>query len=231
MKRNLFILLLLSQVFLCFNLEAQNEHAKVLPELYSYIEESIDLFNSISPERKERLVEIAQYLKNDNNSPKIELTFICTHNSRRSHLSQVWAQTAAEWYVLKNVQTYSGGTESTAFNPRAVAALSRAGFLIDKGEGENPKYSVAFGSEVEPMICFSKKYDHPENPQKGFIAIMTCSDADRNCPVVSGSSARFSIPYIDPKVSDGTTEEAATYDERCRQISVEMLYLMSKTAE
>lgn len=209
----------------------KNIHLSIQPELESYIQESVAAFGAISKERKSKIQEIAEYLNNEHSSPKIQLTFICTHNSRRSHLSQIWAQTAADWYQNDGVTTFSGGTESTAFNPRAVAALERAGFLIDKGEGDNPKYLVATDSDAQPMTCFSKKYSHPENPQNDFIAVMTCSDADKKCPVVSGAEARFSLPFIDPKVSDGTAEEEETYDLRCRQISVEMLYLMSLIAQ
>ncbi|MCK4776283.1 MAG: protein-tyrosine-phosphatase, partial [Candidatus Krumholzibacteria bacterium] len=60
-----------------------------------------------------------------------------------------------------------------------------------------------------------------------FCAVMTCSQADKNCPVVVGASMRVAIPYDDPKAFDGTDQEAANYDERCRQISREMLYLFS----
>jgi hypothetical protein len=59
---------------------------------------------------------------------------------------------------------------------------------------------------------------------------MTCSSADKGCPLVYGSDARFSVPYVDPKVSDGTPEEAATYDARLRQIGTEMLYVMGHAA-
>ena len=59
---------------------------------------------------------------------------------------------------------------------------------------------------------------------------MTCSQADRGCPIVYGSAARFSTPYVDPKVSDGTPEEVGTYDERCAEIARDMLYVMSVAA-
>jgi hypothetical protein len=43
---------------------------------------------------------------------------------------------------------------------------------------------------------------------------------------VKGANFRVAIPYVDPKVSDGKPEEAATYDERCLQIATEMLWVM-----
>jgi arsenate reductase (thioredoxin) len=59
---------------------------------------------------------------------------------------------------------------------------------------------------------------------------MTCDEADQDCPFVKGAALRISLPYEDPKVADGTPEEAARYDARSRQIATEMLYLFSKVA-
>jgi arsenate reductase len=128
------------------------------------------------------------------------------------------------------VETFSGGTEATAFNPRAVAALRRAGFSIQQGFGGNPIYKVG------PMLgdyaweCFSKKFDDQANPQSNFMAIMTCSEADKACPLVPGADFRAGLTYLDPKLSDGTAAEAQTYDERCMQIGAEMYYLFSKVS-
>ncbi len=159
------------------------------------------------------------------------LTFICTHNSRRSHLAQIWAQAAAAHYGVPHVATFSGGTESTAFNPRAVAALKRAGFDIPEPEAApNTRYRVAFSEGAEPLVCFSKVYTDAPKPAGEFCAVMTCSDADENCPMVAGAAARFAIPYDDPKAFDGTPQETEKYDERCRQIAREMLYLMSRVS-
>ena len=165
----------------------------------------------------------------------VDLTFICTHNSRRSHLAQVWAQVAADVAGLEGVRTFSGGTEATACNPRTVAAMTRAGFVVVVGDtlhgATNPTYEVSAGPGLAPMRCFSKTYAHGANPGEGFGAVMTCSSADRGCPLVYGSAARFSTPYLDPKTSDGTAEEDSTYDARLRQIGAEMLYVMGRVAE
>ncbi len=187
-------------------------------------------FDSISEERKEILSKLSDYIKTKSDKgEEINLTFICTHNSRRSHMSQIWAQTAAEYYGVKNVFTYSGGTEATAFNPRAVKALKKAGFSIEKtGEAKNPVYLVSYDDHhKEPLKCFSKKYSDEFNPQENFIAVMTCTDADEACPVVFGAEARFSIPFEDPKKFDGTDKEEMMYDQRCKQIATELLYVFS----
>lgn len=181
--------------------------------------------------RKELLQRFAAYLDARRNEDRIALNFICTHNSRRSHLAQIWAATAAHYYGIQQVRTFSGGTEATAFNPRAVAAMQRAGFHIEAGVGDNPIYAVSYASDADPLECFSKVYDHETNPKAKFAAIMTCSDADENCPFIPGVDLRLALTYEDPKSADGTAEETARYDERVRQIGREIFYAFSLVNE
>lgn len=197
-------------------------------KLISTIEELKQGFDSIPSNRKELLSEVADFIKKElGENGSVKLNFICTHNSRRSHLAQIWAQTAAENYKINGVETYSGGTEATAFNPNAVAAVERAGFEVENPGGDNPKYRIRFADNAEPMICFSKTFDDSANPSEEFAAIMTCSDADENCPFVPGAKFRKPITYRDPKEADGTDREKETYDERCLQIGTDMFYMMS----
>lgn len=198
------------------------------PKLKTYITQLGSDFDSIPSERKEQLREVADYIRSTKESGEAaRLNFICTHNSRRSHLAQIWTQTAAKYYEIEDIETYSGGTEATAFNPRAVAAVERAGFEVNNPGGDNPRYEVSFSDDAKPMICFSKKFDDDFNPNKNFAAIMTCSDADENCPFVPGAEFREPITYVDPKEADGTDREAEVYDERCGQIATEMFYMMN----
>ncbi len=182
------------------------------------------------PDRLELLEPLAQAIAAHEG---LQATFVCTHNSRRSHLSQIWAQAAAWHYGLDDVATFSGGTEATAFNPRAVAALQRAGFTIEAEDPEahNPVYRVTFDDDHPAMRCFSKCYADPCNPDSDFAAVMTCADADDACPLVEGATHRFAITYVDPKEADGTSTEAATYDQRCAQIAREMLWVMRRAAQ
>jgi arsenate reductase len=160
-------------------------------------------------------------------SENVNLNFICTHNSRRSQMAQIWAQTAAEYYGIPNVKCFSGGTEATAFNPRAVKAIRDYGFsVLQKDESENPVYLVYYSDEKEPLKCFSKIYNDEFNPQVNFTAIMTCSQAEENCPIVYGAVSRFPIQYDDPKEFDGTDLEEEKYQERFEQIGIEMIYTM-----
>jgi arsenate reductase (thioredoxin) len=204
------------------------------PELLRYINERIREFEAIPTERKMDLAKVASYIQDHlAKSAPAKLTFICTHNSRRSHLSQIWAQVAAEYYGLVGVETFSGGTEATAFNPRAVAAMQRCGLKIvaDDLSATNPRYSVYHSDASSPQICFSKAYGDPPNPSRGYCAVMTCSQADDACPLVMGCDLRMPIRYEDPKVADDTEFEAQRYDERSAQICTEMLFMMSKVGQ
>lgn len=191
-------------------------------------------FEQLPEDRKSRLREIAQYVTSRITANEVaNLTFICTHNSRRSHMSQIWAQAAAAFHRIPKVRCYSGGTEATAFHPNAVRAMRKAGFEITpRPDHDNPVYEITFAAEVDPLLIFSKTYDDEANPQSDFAAIMTCAHADENCPVVLGAAFRAAIPYDDPKEADGTPQEEQIYDDRCRQIATEMSYLFSSvTAE
>lgn len=195
------------------------------------IDELVLRFDAIPDDRRSTLELVATFVAERLASRKpIELTFICTHNSRRSQMAQVWAAVAAAHYDVTGVATYSGGTEVTAFNLRAVQAMRRAGFVIEDPGGDNPHYRVRYSDDAPMVDCFSKTYDDAINPKSDFVAVMTCSQADEACPVVHGAALRVLIRYDDPKASDGTSEEAKTYDARCRQIGTEMLYLISRAS-
>jgi arsenate reductase len=187
-------------------------------------------FNQISEERKTILQPLVDYIQNKvNNKQSIILNLICTHNSRRSHLSQVWAQTAAANYNIQNVSCYSGGTEATALFPMVAETLQHSGFKVKAiSEGQNPVYSIKFASNELPVICFSKTYDDDFNPESEFVAIMTCSQADGGCPFIAGAEKRIPITFEDPKVSDGTSEQKNVYLERSLQIGTEMFYVFSQ---
>jgi arsenate reductase len=185
---------------------------------------------SVSNERKEILQPLIEYIQDKVNSKEeIRLNFICTHNSRRSHLSQIWAQTMAFHFRIKNVFCYSGGTEATAMFPKVASTLMQHGFQIQKlAENSNPVYTVKFDENQHPIICFSKAYFDDFNPKSKFGAIMTCTNADEGCPMVFGAEARFPIKYDDPKAFDGTELMNEKYTERSIQIASEMYYVFSQ---
>lgn len=182
---------------------------------------------NIKGERKEQLKPLVEYIQNKiNNNETIRLNFICTHNSRRSHLSQIWAQTMAFHFGIKSIFCYSGGTEATAMFPKVAETLINQGFHIQKlSESENPVYGVKYAKNENPIICFSKTYDNSFNPKSDFGAIVTCNNADENCPIVLGSDQRFSIKYNDPKAYDGTDLQTEKYTERSLEIGQEMWFV------
>jgi protein-tyrosine phosphatase/arsenate reductase len=186
-------------------------------------------FESISSDRKVLLEKISSYIqqKKDAKSP-IQLIYVCTHNSRRSHFGQIWAAVAAEYFGVNEVSTFSGGTEATAFNPNAIQALRGLGFEITEMDTTlNTKYEVDFGGS-KPIVCFSKVYDDASNPSSNFAAIMTCGDAEENCPFIPGVELRIGTTYDDPKSFDGTDFQDEKYIERALQIGLETLYVFSK---
>ena len=185
---------------------------------------------TVPKDRKDVLLTLVEYIQNKvNANEEIRLNFICTHNSRRSHLSQIWAQTMAFHFGIKNVFCYSGGTEATAMFPKVAETLTNQGFEIQKiSQEQNPVYAIKFDANQHPVICFSKTYFDDFNPKNNFGAIMTCSNADEGCPMVFGAEARFPIKYDDPKAFDGTEQMNEKYTERSLQIASEMYFVFSQ---
>ena len=198
-----------------------------ISNLYPELKEKIRELEAheIPENRKEILKPLISFIRQKKNEEKpVLLNFICTHNSRRSQLGQVWAKAISAHFGIET-ECFSGGTEETAFHQNARAALSRAGFQIENGDGTNPHFKVSYAENEKPLICFSKLYDSEENPSTGFAAVMTCSHADENCPFIPGADARIVLDYRDPKESDGTPQAAEKYDERSDQIASEMIFV------
>ena len=198
--------------------------------IQKYCDDRIAEFSSISDERKTLLTKLANYISEKSKKAEpIHLVYICTHNSRRSHFGQVWAHIASRYFDVPNVFTYSGGTEATSFNINAINALKRVGFEISSEDSisSNPRYHLRFDDSEAPIICFSKVYDHIDNASSGFAAIMTCSDAEQNCPFIPGVELRIGTTYDDPKAFDHTPQQDEKYSERCAQIAREVLFVFS----
>ena len=214
----------------CSGVHQSMTNEKMLPSLQPYVNEVAHELDKVPAERKAVLNEIVATVSSQLADGKTaDLTFICTHNSRRSHMSQIWSQTAAYYYGLNNVRAFSGGTEATACNCRTITAMRSAGFDIkDATTGDNPIYLVRYAEDRPAIRAYSKLYNTDDNPKRDFIALMTCSAADKSCPVVYGSIARYAIHYVDPRLCDDTPTETAAYNERCREIAREMFYIMSE---
>jgi len=157
---------------------------------------------------------------------KVNINYICTHNSRRSQLSQVWSSYAAYYFKLTEVKSFSGGTAVTAFFRNTVKTLQDVGFTfqISKFSHENPVYAINYKNGINPIIGFSKLYDDTHN-EKPFIAITTCSNADENCPFIPDAIQRFHLPFNDPKAFDNTLIQSEKYLEANKQIAGEIHYI------
>ncbi|MDM1408815.1 protein-tyrosine-phosphatase [Myroides sp. DF42-4-2] len=184
----------------------------------------------ISDSRKKVLAPLVAYIQSkvDSKSP-IRINFICTHNSRRSHLAQIWMQVAASYYAIPNVTCFSGGTEQTAMYPMVVTVLKEQGLAVFKiAAGENPIYAIKYDDNEVPIIGFSKKYDATFNPSSDFAAVLTCSQADGGCPFIAGAERRIPMTFEDPKEFDGTVNQKEGYYNRSLEIASEMFYILSQ---
>ena len=185
--------------------------------------------NSIPEERKARLQSLIEYIQDKVTMGElINLNFICTHNSRRSHLAQIWAQTMACYFNIDQLFCFSGGTEATALYPSIKDTLERQGFEFEiSSAGKNPHYHLLFSDDAPAIVAFSKKYDAPFNPSSNFAAIITCSHADENCPMIVGAEKRILMSYEDPKKYDNSSQEIEGYAACSIQIACEMYYVFS----
>ena len=183
----------------------------------------------LSVERKELLLKISEGIATEyTKSNVVNLNFICTHNSRRSQLGQVWGFFAANFFNL-NINSFSGGTEVTAIFKNTVKTLQSVGFdfKLENFSHQNPKYRISFKESKKSIFGFSKRYDDAEN-KNPFIAITTCNNADTNCPFIPEAIYRFHLPFVDPKASDNTDKQEETYLKTNRQIAAEIYFILSE---
>jgi hypothetical protein len=201
-------------------------------KLKTYIQKVILDIDKIPDKRKKLLSDIVDYIKQGClNENRANIIFICTHNSRRSQLAQCWSIASYQYYKLKNIKFFSGGLEITSFNLNTLKALKRSGFIIDQKGQKEHTYLLKTSKNSGGQKFFSKMYDYKSNPKRKFLAIMTCSDADKKCPVVRGADKRTFLPYQDPRISDGSGLEKSAYDQSCYLIAQEMFYIMKKARE
>ena len=197
-------------------------------ELRKYIQSTAQQAVLIEEERKQNLLQIAEVISRSlKKGNDVNIMAICTHNSRRSQLMEVWIRVGCIFLNRSDIRSFSGGTEATAFNPRMVHALKSKGFpLITIEEGENPHFVLDLDTPTSNQRLFSKKYSHTFNPQKDYIALMVCDHADQNCPIVFGASERLALKYKDPKEYDDTPNEEQAYLDKVDEIGREVLFLL-----
>lgn len=198
--------------------------------LVDYISKRLTEFGRITQDRRPSLERLATLIAGRRaTSRDTKVVFVCTHNSRRSQLAQVWATAAVHHFAIAGIDALSAGTRATEVDRRAIETLERAGFTWTQSNGHNPTYTVRVGSTDQTLPLFSKTLSDSFEATTDFIAVITCSNADLACPVIEGASDRLSLSYDDPRAADGSSYETDIYDECCRSISREMLYVFSKT--
>lgn len=182
---------------------------------------------TIDENRKQLLKSIAIYIaKQVTANKKVNLNYICTHNSRRSQLTQVWSSYATNYYKFSDINSFSGGTVATAFYRNTVKTLQEVGFTfqIIEFSHQNPVYAINYKNGINPIVGFSKLYDDEYN-KKPFIAITTCSNAAENCPFITDAIECFHLPFNDPKTFDNTLYQSEKYLEINQQIAGEIHFI------
>ena len=202
---------------------------RVLPNIEKTIQ--VVLKKEIANSRKKILEILIKYIigKIENNE-EVNLYFICTHNSRRSQFCQIWSNTASHYYNIF-VNSYSGGTEITECNKSVIRTIINHGFLVTaNNKNKNPEYLVTM-SASKPIKLFSKLFNKSINNDRPFAAVMTCSDADKNCPYIPGAEKRIPLKYDDPKEFDNTTLKIKKYEECSYKIASEIFYVFNEVSK
>lgn len=202
--------------------------------LRTHIKRLLQEYDQINEDRAKLLRLVADLMAESiQETGKCDIITICTHNSRRSQLSEAWIKAGSQHFGLSQIEAYSGGTEATAFNLRMVIALRQYAFYLHTdGPRTNPFYALqALQKTKKTHVMFSKVYDHPNNPREDFIALMVCNSADEACPIVPGAKHRISLPYLDPKEYDDTPMEDQMYREKVEEIGREILYLLNQVSK
>jgi len=199
-------------------------NTKMVKDFFETSQKNIE----IDDNRKELLLKIANKIAVNYNNNDININFICTHNSRRSQLGQVWSFFAADYFKLP-INAFSGGTEVTAFHRNTVKTLTEVGFKFDVDEFShtNPIYRISFSDDNPSLLGFSKLYNNIENKTPYFV-LTTCNNADENCPFIPEAIDRFHVPYIDPKHSDDSAIQDETYLKTSGIIAAQMYYLFNE---
>ena len=213
---------------------------RLLPKVADHLSLLATSYDQLDESRAAAGRELADWIvENYRPGQPLAITCVCTGNSRRSIMSATMVSISAAYYGLPEIRGYSGGTKPTAFNSRTVATLREIGLDItslgeEAARGDtataNLKHRVRWSNSPDDGLMqsveFSKKYDDALNPQSGFAALLVCSDAEEACPIITGASVRIALPYLDPKLYDGTAIESLKYAERRDDIGRLMMSVM-----
>ncbi len=225
-----------SEMSKALDLVTPKSRLQLLPELRRHAEFLTTSFDLIEPGHHVAIEQLADWIaKNWQPDGQLHVLATCSGNSRRSILSATMGNLAAAYYGFDNVRFHSGGTTPSAFNKRTIATLKEIGFQIEptgeeamRGDPKTPNaiFRVLWGKGLEAKE-FSKSFKDPSNPSSGFAAIMVCTEADAECPVVPGASLRVAMTFVDPKLYDDGPFERGKYAERRDDVGRTFLAVMA----
>ena len=166
---------------------------------------------------KKRLHNIIDGINSLTQKRKLNLVFICNHNSRRSQFAQFWGEILAIHYN-KRINIYSAGIIKTKVYFQVIESIKRIGFSVSK---KKSSYQINYNNQTIKLSSKLLK----EIKNINFISIMTCSDTDASCPINLRSSLNLKLYFQDPKIYDGTFNEEQKYDAICLKIASELNYI------
>jgi arsenate reductase len=221
---------------------------RLLPNIRAHADALSTSFDMIGETHRLAGGKLADWIAQNYEPGKpLDLIAVCSANSRRSFFGATMGNIAAAYYGMPEIRFHCGGAAApSALNIRTVKALKEIGIEVEptgieaaRGEPQtaNPVYRIRWGSGSETggsameAMEFSKRYDDPTNPQNGFAALMVCGEADADCPQVKGAVLRVSMPYLDPKIYDDGSYEAAKYAERRDDMGRLMLAVMMQARQ
>lgn len=167
---------------------------------------------------KIRLHDIIDGINSLTQKRKLNLVFICNHNSRRSQFAQFWGEILAIHYK-KRINIFSAGIIKTEIYFQVIESIKRIGFNILKLKSS---YQINYNNQT---INLSSKLLE-KIKIKNFISIMTCSNTDASCPINLRSALNLNLYFQDPKVYDGAFNEEQKYDAICLKIASELNYIV-----
>ena len=172
----------------------------------------IDSFNP-NQKRKKRLDNIASVI-NENLNKTRSIVFLCTHNSRRSQICEVWGKVFAEIY-RKKININSAGAFKTVVHSQVYESIVKCGLIV------NNKKEIFF--DKKKFKLNSKTTD--SITMKNFIAVMTCSDTEKSCPHDSRSVRNIKMFFNDPRIYDETDKMSREYLKTTTYIAEELNYI------
>ncbi len=179
----------------------------------------ISLIQDFKPDKatEEKLSNIINSINFLTNKKKLNLVFICTHNSRRSQFSEIWGNILST-YHKKNINVLSAGMIKTEVYFQVIESLKRIGFKITHNKNSYLLQHLNINMNLYSKILSDIKINN-------FISIMTCSEAEASCPIDLRSKSNLKLLYEDPKIYDNTKNEQKKYDSTCLKIAYELNYI------